>query len=127
MKNNSDYVLWVLVIVVIVSVLLLLSGCGREKSSIQFSKEREHLYWKDIECQIEDSWFNAAVPALCNGWIEVKSDEYGLEETFNLHGFEASEMRTYVRDNKTITCEMYSWVLDSTGEVTRRTLSRVVK
>lgn len=125
-KNNSDYALWILIIFVIVLALLLL-GCGRERNSVQSRIERDHLYWKDVECEIEDSWFNTAVPALCSGWVRVRLDEYGLEETFDLQGFEASEMRTYVRHNKTITCEMYSWVLDSTGEVTRRMLNKITE
>ena len=126
-KNNSDYILGILIIIVIVSMLLLLCGCGEVTDSTQSPIESEVLYWKDVECEIEDYWFNAAVPTLCSGWVKVKSEEYNLEETFDLHGFEASEMRDYVEDNKTITCEMYSWVLDNTGEVTRRMLHKITE
>lgn len=128
-KNKNDYIKWILIIILIALTIVLLCGCekGAYSSQSQSQMEREHLYWKDIECKIEDSWFNAAVPALCTGWIEVKTEEYGIEETFVLRGYEASEMRDYVRDNETITCEMYSWVLDSTGEVTRRMLNKITE
>lgn len=104
----------------------LLVGCG-ESDNAYIPPGREVLYWKNIECEIEDSWFNVATPVLCSGWVRVRSNEYDLERTFDFNGYRAGEMRSYVRDNTTITCEMYSWVLDDTGEVTRRMLNKITE
>lgn len=91
--------------------------------------EREHLYWKDIDVVVtaidRRHWFASTHWYTVN--ITVKNDEYGLEKTFEIKGsgaFGCPKEWDYNEGN-VISAQMYSWVYDSTGEVTRRDLNKL--
>lgn len=90
------------------------------------TREQPHLYWKDIECIVKDCdykyWYASGTHFKAN--ITVYSDEYDLTQTFDLNGYDAKTCESLSKGD-IVTCELYSWVMDSTGEVIRREINRL--
>lgn len=91
--------------------------------------EQPTLYYKDIDTVVTESltW-----STYCGTWwyyqsITVKSEEYGLEETFmfNSSGTFASMPYWSVQKGDKLKAELYSWKMDSTGEITKREINRI--
>lgn len=108
------------------AAILLFSACS---CSSYTPKEQPHLYWKDIDVVITDidkrHWFAGTHWYVVE--ITVESEEYGLEETFEIEGsgaFGCPEQWRY-EEGQTVKAELYSWVMDSTGEVVRREINQV--
>lgn len=122
-----------LMIAALISALSVTAMCGCEAGPYEQASsseittqipEREHLYWKDVECRIVKYDYNMAAPAFCWCWIEVVNDEYGLKKTIDLDGEDADDMRDYLEaGNDTIVVEMRTKMFDSTGEVVDRYLT----
>lgn len=92
------------IFVILVSLLFtFLCGCTQ---NTQFEPtEQPHLYWKDIIV-----------------YVTVRSDEYQLTYTDEFAGsgaFGYPEQGNY-RKGDIVKAEMYSWVMDSTGEIVRQ-------
>jgi cellulose synthase/poly-beta-1,6-N-acetylglucosamine synthase-like glycosyltransferase len=94
-----------------------------ESESEYVPPEEPHLYWKDIDVVVTDITKRRSL----NGrhysvTITVKSEEYGLEETFTYH-----KQKQYWNYDKgeTVKAQLYSWVMDSTGEIVKRQLNKV--
>jgi hypothetical protein len=113
----------------IVLVACVFCGCGYEPDPNYVPPEQPHLYWKDIDVVVTDiskkHWFGGT------HWyqvdITVESEEYGLERTFTYKGsgmFGCPSQWEYDIGD-VVKAELYSWVMDSTGEVTKRTIHRV--
>lgn len=92
-------------------------------------KEQPHLYWKDIDVVVENvdsrHWFASTHHYIV--YVTVKSDEYQLTYTDEFAGsgaFGCPEQWNY-RKGDVVKAEMYSWVMDSTGEVVRREIHKV--
>lgn len=103
------------------------SGCESNKN--YRPKEVEHLYWKDIDVEVIDikltHWFAITHRYVLN--ITVYSEEYDLEETFEYH-FQGPHSLPDCAESKEgdiVKAELFSWVLDSTGEVTKREIHKV--
>ena len=112
---------------------LLLLGCCSLNLEQPISQptqiEQPTLYYKDIDVVVTESltW-----STYCGTWwyyqsITVKSEEYGLEETFmfNSSGTFASMPYWSVKKGDKLKAELYSWKMDSTGEITKREINRI--
>lgn len=113
----------------IAAMILIFSSCaGLDDASYQ-PKEQPHLYWKDIDVVVTDidrqHWFATT------HWYEVsltvKSDEYGLVQSFTIKESGALNCPTQweYREGDVVRAELYSWSMDSTGEVIRREIHKV--
>lgn len=119
------------VLILFLSLFIIFSFVGCEYNSSSLKKEeQEHLYWKDINVEVVDiyhAYWYATTPRH-QFTITVYSEEYDLKETFvysssgmmaNLPACVNSKIGDIVK------AELYSWVIDSTGEVTRRQIHQV--
>ena len=117
-------------LLIILTSLLLLTGCCQFNKNTSYTKqEQPHLYWKDIDVVVTDidkrHWY-----ALTHWYvveITVESKEYDLTESFELKGsgvFGCPNQWDY-EEGQVIKAELYSWVMDSTGEVIKRKIHKV--
>ncbi len=93
------------------------------------AKEQPHLYWKDIDVVVtsvdKKHWYAST------HWytvkVSVKSEEYQLNYTqeFKGSGFFGCPKQWEYNKGDTVKAELYSWVMDSTGEVVRREIHRI--
>lgn len=107
-------------------LVLCCISCGQGR---QQQEERSHLYWKDIEAVVTDverQHFFAATH-----WyivtVTVSSKEYGVSGTFTYQGagiFDCPKQWWY-KVGEQVTAQLYSWVMDSSGEVVRRKINRI--
>ena len=111
------------IFVILVSLLFtFLCGCTQ---NTQFEPtEQPHLYWKDIDVVVENvdsrHWFASTHHYIV--YVTVRSDEYQLTYTDEFAGsgaFGYPEQGNY-RKGDIVKAEMYSWVMDSTGEIVRQ-------
>lgn len=116
-------------IVMIVTLGVSLCACDNSISTTNTPSEQPHLYWKDIDVVVTNvsrkEWF-ATVPRRSLN-VTVESEEYGLSKSFTM---ESSGMFNTIdcwdcQEGDTIKAELYSWVMDSTGEVTRREIHKL--
>lgn len=117
------------IIFIIMFAILCLVGCNMETTDETYEPSEEpHLYWKDIDVVITDiekrHWF--ARTHWYSIEITVKSEEYNLTETIQEKScgiFRPNEWD--YEEGQVIKAKLYSWVMDSTGEVVRREISQV--
>ena len=119
----------ILSISLIVLICLSLCACSMPVNENYTPQEQPHLYWKDIDIVVEDvdrrEWFATVHRRELS--ITVKSEEYGLSKTFN---YSESEMINGIKawnckEGDIIKAELYSWVVDSTGEIVRRDINKL--
>ena len=111
-------------------IILCLTGCNiNAKGNTYQPQEQPHLYWKDIDVIVTDidkrHWFATTHWYVVN--ITVESEEYGLIENFEKKGsgaFGCPKEWNY-EEGQTVKAQLYSWVMDSTGEVTRREINKI--
>lgn len=92
-----------------INSLLFTFLCGCTQNTQFEPTEQPHLYWKDIDVVVENS------------------DEYQLTYTDEFAGsgaFGYPEQGNY-RKGDIVKAEMYSWVMDSTGEIVRQEIHKV--
>lgn len=87
------------------------------------------LYYKDIDVVvIENKKYNhwGKVKSYTQV-ITVKSEEYGLEETFTYRGSGMFINMPYwsVEEGDIIKAELHSWKIESTGEIIKRKISNL--
>lgn len=108
-------------------LIAIMTACSSEDRT-DASGEVEHLYWKDIDAVVTDidyrHWYASGHHYTAD--VTVKSEEYNLQKTFHLTNSDAKRMEG-VKVGDTITVEMDSWVIDSTGEVTKRDFNSIVE
>ena len=113
----------------IVFMVSIFCGCGYEPDPNYVPPEQPHLYWKDIDVVVTEidkrHWFASTHWYVVN--VTVESEEYGLEQTFEIKGYGAfgCPSQWNYQDGDIVKAELYSWVMDSTGEVTKRTINRI--
>ncbi|WP_373262230.1 hypothetical protein [Hungatella hathewayi] len=108
--------------IVTILLCLMISDCGkRQECKLD---EQPHLYWKEIEVEVisidKKHWFAST------HWyqvdLDVYSSEYELRKTFEIQGSGAfgcpKEFNYEIGD--IIKAELYSWKMDSTGEIIER-------
>lgn len=105
-------------------VIFAFSACDGVPTNNRTPVEQPHLYWKDIDVVVTD--INKTHWYASTHWysvdITVKSEEYGLEKSFNAKGsgaFSAPKEWEYEKGD-IVKARLYSWVMESTGEVVRR-------
>lgn len=110
-------------------VLCSLCACSYEPDPNYRPPEQPHLYWKDIDVVVKNvdkrTWFATVHRYELN--ITVYSEEYDLEKTLHYSG---SGMLTNIpgwnaKEGDVIQAQLYSWVMDSTGKVTRRDINKI--
>ena len=101
----------------------------KTKDNAYQPQEQPHLYWKDIDVVVTDidkrHWFASTHWYVVN--LTVQSEEYGLIENFEIEGsgaFGCPKEWNY-EEGQTVRAQLYSWVIDSTEEVTRRKINKV--
>lgn len=117
-------------LIIVLLIALCLTGCNiKTKDSAYQPQERPHLYWKDIDVIVTDidkrHWFATTHWYVVN--ITVESEEYGLIKSFEIKGsgtFGCPNEWDY-EEGQIIKAELFSWVMDSTGEVTRREINKI--
>lgn len=120
-------------ITVFLLILILSVGYGCTDSQLCYENtevtENLHLYWKDVDVEVIDidkKYWYSVVPRY-EVKITVKNEEYSLIYTDTIKGSGAfgcpSQWR--YKEGDIIKAELYSWVIDSTGEVVKRKIHRV--
>ena len=106
-----------------------LYACAYEPDPNYKPPEQPHLYWKDIDVVVKDvdqsTWFATVHRYELN--ITVYSEEYDLTETLHYSdsGMFASIPGWDAKEGEIIKAQLYSWVLDSTGQVTKRAINKI--
>ena len=82
------------------------------------------MYYKDIECIVTKCDYQYWYASGCHykAYVTVYNEEYNLEKSFTLNGMDAKECES-LNNGDIITCELYTWVLDSTSEVIKREIN----
>nr|DAM23987.1 MAG TPA: hypothetical protein [Caudoviricetes sp.] len=121
---------------IIISILLLVGlftlvaiSDSNTSSNTNQQEEKPVLYWKDIDVKVvsnnKHSWF--VKTRFYKQEIKVVSDEYNLEETFYLTDSGAFANMPYwnIKEGDIIKAELYSWKLESTGEIVNREINKL--
>ena len=121
---------------IIISILLLVglftliaTSDSNTSSNTNQQQEKPVLYWKDIDVKVvsnnKHSWF--VKTRFYKQEIKVISNEYNLEETFYLNDSGAFANMPYwnVKEGDVIKAELYSWKLESTGEIVNREINKL--
>lgn len=118
-----------IVFLVLMLSIIMLPGCETYNLVSSQRSEQPHLYWKDIDVTVTDTdkrhWF--ATTHWYTVSLTVQSEEYGLTKTFQFKGsgaFGRPEQWQY-KIGDTVKAVLYSWVMDSTGEIVRREIAKV--
>ena len=110
-------------VICLLSILIVFLGfVGCDSEPVE-RVEQPHLYWKDINVVVTNvnkkHWFATTHHYIIE--ITVKSEEYGLEKTITSEGGGMFAPQHWdVKEGDVITAQLYSWVMDSTGEVVKR-------
>lgn len=104
-------------------------GCATTQNEKLGTNEEPHLYWKDIDVVVtsvnKKHWYAST------HWYEVRvtveSEQYQLTytDTFKGSGAFGCPSQWGYSEGDIVTAELYSWVMDSTGEVLKRQIHRV--
>lgn len=105
----------------------MIAGCAYNSDYVP--TESPHLYWKDIEVEVTNidkkHWFATTHWYVVN--VSVHSEEYGLDKTLEIKDSGAfgcpKEYDYEVGD--IVPAELYTWKMDSTGEIVRREINRL--
>ena len=112
---------------IVLLVIFVFTACDSAPVNDKTPVEQPHLYWKDIDVIVTDisktHWYDST------HWysvdITVKSEEYGLTKSFNSKGsgaFGCPKEWEYEKGD-VVKATLYSWVMESTGEVVRREIT----
>lgn len=110
--------------------IVVLSGCANPDGAQYQQAEQPHLYWKDIDVVVtsidKKHWYAST------HWYEVtlnvESEEYDLAKKYIIKesgALNCPKQWDYCAGD-IVKARMYSWVKDSTGEVVRREINRVL-
>ena len=120
-----------IICILLIILMFLGAACSYKVDDVSEipQKENPHLYWKDIEVKVLDvdkkHWF--AGTHWYSVEIEVKSDEYDLTDKFEYKGSGAfgKPSQWEYDEGDIVNAELYSWVMDSTGEIIRREIHKI--
>lgn len=127
MKYKKNLILMTLISILLISCLLV--GC--ENANISYSydttpREQPKLQTQDVDCIVLDCdyrhWYASAHHYKC--YIKVYNEEYDIEQSFTLDGDNAKECEG-IQKGDIISCELYSYIMESTGEVTKRFINHI--
>ena len=119
------------ILIISLTILLCFSlcACDVQPNKNYTPQEQPHLYWKDIDVVVtsveQRSWYATVHRNVL--YITVESEEYRLTKSFTLESSgtinNISCWNCKVGD--TVKAELYSWVMDSTGEVVKRDINKL--
>lgn len=117
-------------VILLVVLCLTMCACDMQTMNANYTPvEQPHLYWKDIDVVVQNvdqrSWFATVHRYELN--ITVYSEEYGLEKTLHYSG---SGMINSIpgwnaKEGDILSAQLYSWVMDSTGEIVKRDINKI--
>ena len=122
---------------IIISILLLVglftliaTSDSNTSSNTNQQQEKPVLYWKDIDVEVVSSRRKSNLFGRVKRYsqtITVRSKEYKLEKTFKLNSSGAFANMPYwnVKEGDVIKAELYSWRLESTGEIINREINKL--
>lgn len=118
-----------ILLIFIIIMLSTLNGCGDMTSYTP--PEKPVLYHKDIEVRVvsnKKQKFTGKVPRASQN-IKVVSEEYNLENSFNYSSSGVFMNMPFwsVKEGDVIQAELLSWKLESTGEIVKREINRLIK
>lgn len=113
-----------------VLIALLLTACEIPEPNTNYTPpEQPHLYWKDIDVVVTDVYYRRWFAG--THWHEVtvtvESEEYGITGScvFKGSGMFGVPKQIGYKAGDVVKAQMYSWVMDSTGEVVRRAINTI--
>lgn len=113
---------------ILLLLLFLFAGCTMQQSKTE-PKEQPHLYWKDIDVVVTNvgRGHSYARTHFYRVDVSVESEEYQLTytDTFAGSGIFGCPPQWNYKEGDVVKAELYSWVMDSTGEVVRREIHRI--
>ena len=115
--------------VLCLTCIFSLVGCSYEPDPNYVPPERPHLYWKDIDVEVvsvdKHTWFATVHRRVAK--ITVYSEEYNLTKTltYEVQGMWVNNPAWGCKEGDIIKAQLYSWVMDSTGEVVRRDINKI--
>lgn len=125
--TNKKYLIIALCLMCILS---LFTACEMPEPDPNYvPPEQPHLYWKDIDVVVTDVYYRRWFAG--THWhevtVSVESAEYGIEGscTFKGSGYFGVPQQINYKAGDVVRAQMYSWVMDSTGEVVRRSINTV--
>lgn len=131
MKDRIINFVFIIISIFLLIGLLTLIAILDSNTSSNTSQQQEQpvLYWKDIDVKVvsnnKHSWF--VKTRFYKQEIKVISNEYNLEKTFYLNDSGAFANMPYwnVKEGDVIKAELYSWKLESTGEIVNREINKL--
>lgn len=131
MKDRTvNFVLITTMLVLIgLFALIAISDLSTSPNTNQ-QQEKPVLYWKDIDVEVVSSRRKSNLFGRVkryNQAVTVRSEEYKLEKTFKLNssGVFANMPYWNVKEGDVIKAELYSWKLESTGEIVSREIIKL--
>lgn len=111
-------------------VAVLLAGCEFPVSDPNYVPPEQPIrYYKEIDVVVTDVYYRRWFAG--THWhevtVRVESVEYGISDSFTFKGsgyFGVPKQASY-KEGDVIKAELYSWVMNSTGEVVRRHINRI--
>lgn len=120
------------VLVILAVIITAILGCWVMHEMLTYEPdpnyvppEKPHLYWKDIDVVITDIQKDRSLNnRFLRVTITVKSKEYNLEEDFIFEGNWYYRPKFWdAQEGDIIKAQLYSWVMDSTGQVVKRDIN----
>lgn len=125
--NSICIITMFLLIGILISIIALDS---KTSSNVNQQQEKPVLYWKNIDVEVVSSRRKSNLFGRVKRYsqtITVRSKEYKLEKTFKLNSSGAFANMPYwnIKEGDIIKAELYSWKLESTGEIVRREINKL--
>lgn len=120
------------VLVILAVIITAILGCWVMHEMLTYKPdpnyvppEKPHLYWKDIDVVITDIQKDRSLNnRFLRVIVTVKSKEYNLEEDFIFEGNWYYRPKFWdAQEGDIIKAQLYSWVMDSTGQVVKRDIN----
>lgn len=116
-------------LIILTVLLVACSNCNSPVGDNSPTKEYPHLYWKTIDVEVtevnhEAHWFSIVHRYQMS--LTVKSEEYGLEKTFNIYSQGVKPEEWDYKEGDIIEAELYTWKMDSTGEIIKREINKIL-
>lgn len=117
------------VYLILLTLILTLNLVGCQSWKPFDAPEQPHLYWKTINVEVtevnhEAHWFSIMHRYQMS--LTVKSEEYGLEKTFNIYSQGVKPEGWDYKEGDIIEAELYTWKMDSTGEIIKREINKIL-
>lgn len=120
------------ILVIVAVIITAILGCWVVHEMLTYEPdpnyvppEKPHLYWKDIDVVITDIQKDRSLNnRFLRVTVTVKSKEYNLEEDFIFEGNWYYHPKFWdAQEGDIVKAQLYSWVMDSTGQVVKRDIN----